>query len=153
MPNVRQLTPQDVLFVGGETSKIYQHAVGLILLDGSDRPGFGFEAFRRHMEERVGSIPQFRWKLHEVPLGLDLPYWVEDGHFSFDHHIRRIAVPSPGDREALGELVSYLYCKHLDRNRPLWEAWFIEGLADGQYATVHKMHHCMMINFLKFRKL
>lgn len=144
MPNLRQLTPQDVLFVGGETSNIYQHTVGLILLDSSDRPGFGFEAFRRHMEERAGSIPQFRWKLHEVPLGLDLPYWIEDGHFSFDHHIRRIAVPSPGDREALGELVSYLYCKHLDRNRPLWEAWFIEGLADGQYAVVHKMHHCMM---------
>ena len=144
MPNLRQLTPQDVLFVGGETSTIYQHTAGLILIDSSDRPGFGFEAFRRHEEERIGSIPHFRWKLHEVPLGLDLPYWVEDDHFSFDHHIRRIAVPSPGDREALGELVSYLYCKHLDRNRPLWEAWFIEGLADGQYAVVHKMHHCMM---------
>jgi len=144
MQTLRQLTPQDVLFVGGETSTIYQHTVGLMLIDASDRPGFGFEAFRRHTEERVGSIPHFRWKLHEVPLGLDLPYWVEDDHFSFDHHIRRIAVPSPGDREALGELVSYLYCNHLDRNRPLWEAWFIEGLADGQFAAVHKMHHCMM---------
>jgi diacylglycerol O-acyltransferase / wax synthase len=120
MTKYRQLTPQDVMFVGGETPNVYQHTVGLILLDSSDNPGFGFEVYRRKMEERLAHIPQFHWKLHEVPLGLDLPYWVEDENFSFDHHIRRIAVPSPGDREALGELVSYLYCRHLDRSRPLW---------------------------------
>ena len=144
MQTLRQLTPQDVLFVGGETPRIYQHTVGLMLIDGRDRPGFGFEAFRRHTQERLGRIPHFRWKLHEVPLGLDLPYWVEDDRFSFDYHIRRIAVPSPGNREALAEVVSYLYSSHLDRNRPLWEAWFIEGMPDGQFAVVHKMHHCMM---------
>ena len=144
MKKLRQLTPQDVLFVGGETAKMYQHTAGLVLLDSSGRPDFGFEAFRRHIEERVGGVPQFRWKLHEVPLGLDLPYWVEDEHFNFDHHIRRIAVSPPGDPQALGELVAYLYSKHLDRNRPLWEMWFIEGVADGQYAVLQKMHHCMM---------
>src|SRR3990172_2528307 len=144
MRKLRQLTPQEVLFVGGETPTVYQHASGLTLLDASERPDFGFEAFRRHLEERLGSIPQFRWRLHEVPLGLDLPYWVEDETFSFDHHIRRIAVPSPGDRKALGEVVSYLYSRHLDRSRPLWETWFIEGLADGQYGLFTKLHHCMM---------
>jgi diacylglycerol O-acyltransferase / wax synthase len=144
MTKFRQLTPQDVMFVGGETPNVYQHTAGLILLDSSDRPDFGFQAFRRHTQERVALIPHFHWKLHEVPMGLDLPYWVEDEHFSYDHHIRRIAVPSPGDREALAELVAYLYCRHLDRSRPLWEAWFIEGLADGKYAVLQKMHHCMM---------
>ena len=98
MKKLRQLTPQDVLFVGGETAKMYQHTGGLVLLDSRGRPDFGFEAFRRHIEERVGGVPQFRWKLHEVPLGLDLPYWVEDEHFNFDHHIRRIAVPPRGIR-------------------------------------------------------
>jgi WS/DGAT/MGAT family acyltransferase len=138
------LTQQETFFVGGETDNVYQHTGGLVLLDVRDRPGFGYETFRRHLEERIGDIPHFRWKLHEVPLGLDLPYWVEDEHFSFDHHIRRIAVPSPGDRAALAELVAYLYSRHLDRKRPLWETWFVEGLGDGQFALVQKLHHCLM---------
>ena len=96
------------------------------------------------MIERVSLVPHFRWKLCEVPLGLDLPYWVEDENFSYQHHIKRIAVPSPGDREALSEVVSHLYSKHLDRSRPLWEIWFIEGLADGKFAILQKLHHCMM---------
>lgn len=144
MAKPRQLTPRDVMFVGGETSKIYQHTGGLTLLDASSRPGFGFDSLRRHLEERLALIPPFRWKLHEVPLGLDLPYWVEDESFSFDHHIHRIAVPSPGDRELLGELVAYLYSRHVDRSRPPWEVWFIEGLEHGQYALFTKLHHSMM---------
>ena len=144
MAQLRQLTPREVLLVGGENSRVYQHTAGLTLLDASMTPGFCYEFFRQHLEQRLSSIPHFRWKLHEVALGLDLPYWVEDENFSFDHHIRRIAVPAPGDEKALAEVVSYLYCRHLDRNRPLWETWFIEGLADGQYALVQKLHHCMM---------
>ena len=144
MHQPRQLTPQETFFVGGETDSVYQHTGGLVLLDARGRPEFGYETFRRHLEERIGGIPQFRWKLHEVPLGLDLPYWVEDEHFSFDHHVRRIAVPSPGDRKALGELVAFLYSRHLDRKRPLWETWFVEGLGDRQFALVQKLHHCMM---------
>ena len=144
MAVIKQLTPDTTFFIGGETSCVYQHNGGLVLIDGKGRQDCGFDSFKRHLVERIGNIPQFRWKLHEVPLGLDLPYWVEDGHFSFDHHIRRIAVPSPGDRVALSELVSYLYSKHMDRSRPLWETWFVEGLADGQFAVLQKLHHCMM---------
>jgi diacylglycerol O-acyltransferase len=144
MSGLKQLTPQEVLFVGGETSTIYQHAAGLIVLDGRDTPGFGFESVRAHLVDRLGRIPHFRWRLHEVPLGLDLPYWAEDDRFDVDHHIHRIAVPSPGDREALSELVGYLYSRHLDRHRPLWEVWIIEGLADGRTGLFTKLHHCMM---------
>ncbi len=144
MKKLKQLTPQEVMFIGGETPNIYQHTAGLIMLDSSDRPGFGFEIYRQHLEERLSHVPQFRWRLYEVPLGLDLPYWVEDEDFSFDHHIRRIAVPSPGDKAALTELVSFLYAKHMDRHRPLWEVWFIEGLEGGDYAVLQKQHHCMM---------
>lgn len=141
---VRQLTPREVVFVGGETATIYQHTAGVILLDAADRPDFGFESFRAHLEDRLGRVPHFRWRLHEVPFSLDLPYWVEDDDFDFDRHIRRIALPAPGDRRALGELVAYLYSRHLDRARPLWEAWFIEGLEDGRYAFFTKLHHSMM---------
>ncbi len=144
MSKLRQLTKQDVLFVGGENASVYQHTAGLVLLDSSGQPDFSFKVFREHVIERVGQIPHFHWKLHEVPLGLDLPYWVDDDNFSYKHHIKRIAVPSPGDREALGELVAHLYSKHLDRSRPLWEIWFIEGLSGGKFAILQKLHHCMM---------
>jgi len=144
MKKVRQLTSKEVIFVGGETPSIYQHTGGLLILDASNCPGFGYETFRAYSESSLGELPQFRWRLHQVPLGLDLPYWVEDENFNFDRHLRRIAVPSPGDDAALAELVGYLYSKHMDRSAALWEAWFIEGLADGRFAVFHKVHHCLM---------
>ena len=63
------------------------------------------------MVQRIREVPHFRWKLHEVPMGLDLPYWVEDENFRYENHFKRIAVPSPGDREALSELVAHLYSR------------------------------------------
>jgi len=144
MTKLRQLTPNETLFIGGETSNVYQHTGGLVLLDARDRPEFCFESFKAHYAKRLESVPHFRWKLHEVPLNLDLPYWVEDENFSIDHHVRRIAVPSPGNREALADLAGYLYSKHLDRSRPLWETWFIEGLPNRQFALLQKLHHCIM---------
>jgi WS/DGAT/MGAT family acyltransferase len=144
MSDLRQLNKEDVLFVAGESDRVYQHTAGLVLLDSSTRPGFNYQTFREHVEQRISQIPHFHWKLHEVPLGLDLPYWVDDDNFSYDHHIKRIAVPAPGDREALGEVVAHLYSRHLDRSRPLWEMWFIEGLEGGKFAILQKLHHCLM---------
>ena len=94
MSELRQLTRQDVLFVGGETARVYQHTAGLVLLDNRGRPDFNFKAFREHVIERVGQIPHFHWKLHEVPLGLDLPYWVDDDNFNYEHHIKPLVWPS-----------------------------------------------------------
>lgn len=144
MLRLKQLRKQDVLFVAGESAEVYQHTAGLVILDASGREDFSFDSFREQLTERIGQVPHFHWKLCEVPLGLDLPYWVEDENFSYEHHVKRIAVPSPGDREALAKVVCHLYTKHLNRNRPLWEIWFIEGLADGKFAILQKLHHCMM---------
>lgn len=144
MTLITQLSREDVMFVAGETESIYQHVALLATLDTGDRPEFDFEHFRRHCMERVSLIPQFRWKLHTVPMGLDRPYWVEDTQFSFDHHIRHIALPGPGDKATLCEVAAYLYCKHLDRARPLWEMWLIEGLEGGKFAYLQKFHHCLM---------
>ena len=144
MAAVRQLGKQDILFVAGETDTIYHHTVGLVILDTSACPRFSFDYLRKKVIERIRDVPHFRWKLHEVPMGLDLPYWVEDENFRYENHFKRIAVPSPGDRKALSEVVAHLYSRHLDRSKPLWEFWFIEGLAGGKYAIVQKLHHCMM---------
>jgi WS/DGAT/MGAT family acyltransferase len=144
MALVRQLGKEDILFVAGETGKTYHHTAGLVILDTSDCPDFSFDYMREKVIERIRDVPHFRWRLHEVPLALDMPYWVEDEDFRYENHFKRIAVPSPGDREALSEVVAHLYSKHLDRSKPLWEFWFIEGLAGGKYAILQKLHHCMM---------
>ncbi|NND67375.1 MAG: wax ester/triacylglycerol synthase family O-acyltransferase [Halioglobus sp.] len=144
MPRLNQLSREDVMFVAGETESIYQHVAGLVILDTSNCPDFNYNYFRRHCEERISLIPHFRWKLHAVPLGLDRPYWVEDEHFSFDHHIRRVALPAPGDRATLCEVAASLYANHLDHSKPLWEMWLIEGLEGGGFAYLQKFHHCMM---------
>ena len=144
MNSPRQLSETDVLFIAGENDKVYHHTAGLVMLDTSAKPQFDFEYFRRRTSERMDLIPHFRWKLQEVPLNLDLPYWVEDENFSYDNHFKRIAVPQPGDREALAEVASYIFSRHLDRSRPLWEMWYIEGLEGGRVAILQKLHHCMM---------
>jgi diacylglycerol O-acyltransferase / wax synthase len=144
MAVVRQLGKEDILFVAGETDRVYHHTVGLVILDTSDCSRFDFEYLREKVIERIRDVPHFRWRLHQVPMALDLPYWVEDEDFRYEDHFKRIAVPSPGDKQALSEVVAHLYSKHLDRDKPLWEFWFIEGLAGGKYAIVQKLHHCMM---------
>jgi WS/DGAT/MGAT family acyltransferase len=144
MPTVKQLNKEDVMFVAGETDTIYQHVAALIVLDGNDRPEFNFESFRQRCIDRISLLPQFQWKLHEVPMGLDRPYWVEDENFSYDHHIKHIAIPSPGDSAALSEVAAHLYSRTLDRSKPLWELWLIEGLEGGKFAFLQKFHHCMM---------
>ncbi len=144
MNEVRQLSPSEVVFIGGELPSFYQHTGGLTVLEPVDGVELSYERFRAQVEERLGAIPQFRWRLHEVPFGLDLPYWVEDEDFSFDRHIRRVAVPAPGDRNAVAELVAYLYSRRLERNHPLWEIWFLEGLEGGQSALFAKLHHSLM---------
>jgi diacylglycerol O-acyltransferase / wax synthase len=144
MTLIKQLSKEDVMFVAGETDSIYQHVGVLMILDSSDQPDFNFERFRQNCIERIDLIPHFRWKLHTVPMGLDRPYWIEDQNFNYDHHIKHIALPQPGDDKTLCEVAAHLYSKHLDRNKPLWESWLIEGLEGGKYAYFQKFHHCMM---------
>jgi diacylglycerol O-acyltransferase / wax synthase len=144
MAGLKQLGKEDILFVAGETDNVYHHTAGLVILDTSDCRRFDFDYLKKSVIERIRDVPHFRWKLHQVPMGLDLPYWVEDENFSYDNHFKRIALPSPGDRQALAEVVAHLYSRHLDRSKPLWEIWFIEGLVGGKYAIVQKLHHCMM---------
>ncbi|MDJ0853471.1 MAG: wax ester/triacylglycerol synthase family O-acyltransferase [Myxococcota bacterium] len=141
---MRQLAPLDAVFVSLETPDSPTHIGGLTLLDPSTSPEFGFERLREIVGSRLALSPRFGWKLREVPFGLDLPYWVDHERFDLDDHVRRIAVPSPGGMNELTELAGYLFSQPLDRNRPLWEVWFIEGVEGGRTALVMKMHHCLM---------
>ena len=144
MSSTKQLSDTDTLFVAGETETILNHTAGLMILKPRGRRKLSFEDFCEKVTERMSLVPQFGWKLHPVPGGLDLPYWVEDEDFDPRRHIRRIAVPTPGDEQALAEVASVLFSRPHDRRRPLWEVWFIEGLSRGRCAAMIKMHHCLM---------
>ncbi|HEX4976626.1 MAG TPA: wax ester/triacylglycerol synthase family O-acyltransferase, partial [Nocardioides sp.] len=139
---MRQLTPLDAQFLNAESGTTVAHVGSVVLLDPSTYDGeWGLEAVRTVYEQRLHLVPLLRQRLVEVPLGLGRPYWVDDPHFDIEFHLRELALPSPGNREQLGEQVARIHARPLDRTRPLWEAYVITGLEDGKAAFYTKVHH------------
>jgi WS/DGAT/MGAT family acyltransferase len=143
---VRQLTSLDAQFLAVESGRTYGHVGSLCTLDPSTAPGG--ELTVKDLCDRVGErlhlLPPFRWRLVEVPLGIDLPYWIEDPDFDLDFHIRESAVPPPGNDRKLGETVARIFARPLDRSRPLWELYLIHGLPEGRVALLTKVHHAVV---------
>lgn len=145
---MHQLSGLDQGFLHLETANSPMHIAGLCFYKpvAADRP-FSFEAIRQGIEERLHLARTFRQRLVEVPLSLDRAYWIEDPDFDLDYHLRHVAVPSPGDWSSLVTMVSRILSHPLDRTRPLWEFYVIEGLdgigwlPPGSYATLVKIHH------------
>jgi diacylglycerol O-acyltransferase len=96
------------------------------------------------MEERLPLLPPFRWRLAEVPFGLDYPYWIDDPDFDLEYHVRELALPPPGDERQLSEQVARIMARPLDRARPLWELYLIHGLEDGNVGMLTKIHHSVI---------
>jgi WS/DGAT/MGAT family acyltransferase len=139
---MQRLTGLDATFLYMETPTSPMHVASLMILDPSTSPDeFTFEKVRRLYENRLHLAPPFRRRLVEVPFGLHHPVWIEDPDFDLDWHLRHIAVPKPGTMKELQELVGHLVAMPLDRSRPLWEMWLIEGLEGGYVATLSKVHH------------
>lgn len=139
---MQQLTGIDASFLHMETPTTYGHVSSLTVYDPAGAPGGGgYEVTRRIVESRLHLLAPLRRRLVEVPLGLDLPYWAEDPDFDLDFHVRHHAVPPPGDDRQLAEVVSRIVARPLDRTRPLWELYVIEGLEHGYVAQLTKMHH------------
>ncbi len=93
---------------------------------------------------KLALVPRYRQKVRFVPLGLGRPVWVDDPHFSLSYHLRHIALPAPGDDEQIQSMAARVFAQHLDRNKPLWEIWMVEGLSGGRWALLSKVHHCMV---------
>ena len=137
---MQQLTGLDNSFLAMETPATYGHVTSLAIFEPGEQ-ALDFGRVRELLIERLHLVAPFRRRMVSVPLGLDHPYWIEDPDFDLDYHLRHIAVPPPGDERQLADLASQLAAKHLDRRRPLWEMYVIEGLAGGAVAEVTKIHH------------
>lgn len=139
---MQRLSGLDASFLYLETSTQLLHVCGLIVLDTSTVPGgYSYGRLKEELGIRTEAIPSFRRKLQDSRFNLDHPVWVDDADFDIDRHCHRVAVPAPGGREELAELCGNIAGQPLDRARPLWEMWVIEGLDDGSVAVMSKMHH------------
>lgn len=139
---MQRLTGLDATFLYMETPASPMHVASLMILDPTGKEGgWAFDDVVSVYRERLHLAPPFRRRLVNVPFELHHPLWIEDPDFDLNWHVRHIAVPPPGTREQLETLAAHLMSIPLDRNRPLWEAWIIEGLEDGKVAVITKVHH------------
>ncbi|MCB0994067.1 MAG: wax ester/triacylglycerol synthase family O-acyltransferase [Acidimicrobiales bacterium] len=141
---VQRLSGTDALFLSAETPAWLQSVGGLTILDPADSPDFSYDAVVANLRERIALVPKLRWKLRSVPLGLDRPVWVADRDFDLDNHLHRVTVPRPGGRRETAEVVGKILGHQIDRSRPLWELWYLDGIVNGRVAMVMKYHHCML---------
>lgn len=143
---MRQLTSLDTQFLAIEDSRHTGHVAGLAILDPSTAPGgrLGCGEVKELLRERLPMLPPMRWRVAEVPFNLDYPYWVEDEEFDLDYHVRELALAAPGSDRQLAQQVSRIVSRPLDRARPLWELYLIEGLESGHVAMLTKIHHAVI---------
>ncbi|MGI9667967.1 MAG: WS/DGAT/MGAT family O-acyltransferase [Acidimicrobiia bacterium] len=141
-----RLSNLDASFLALEGRSTHMH-VGAVAIFGpgptTGDDGVDIDTIRNLIESRLDSIPRYRQRLATVPLE-GHPVWVDDEHFHIGYHVRHIALPNPGTTDQLKSLVGRLMSQQLDRTRPLWELFVVEGLEDGGFAVVTKIHHCMI---------
>jgi diacylglycerol O-acyltransferase len=139
---MERLSGLDAAFLALETPSSHMHVMAAMVLDPGERPGgFNVDALRALVAERLPRLEPFRRRVVEVPFGMHHPVWIEDPDFDLDYHVRRAAVPAPGSLHELAELTAEIAGRPLDRHRPLWELWVVEGLEHGYVGVIAKMHH------------
>lgn len=145
--NYERLSAQDASFLMAERPTAHMHVAGTQIFDAGPlaRPdgGIDFQAFRRAIESVLHLLPRYRQRLKWIPLE-NHPVWVDDRQFSLGYHLRHTALPRPGTEEQLKQLAARIMAQQLDRARPLWEIWLVEGLEGNRFAVITKVHHCMM---------
>lgn len=135
-----RLTPLDAWFLHVEDGVDHMHMALVGVLEG---PCPDHDAVLADVAGRLDRVPRYRQRVQWHRLGITAPVWVDDPHFDVADHVRRATVPAPGDDAALARRVGQLIERELDRTRPLWEIWVVDGLADGTWATVIKVHHSL----------
>lgn len=136
-----RLSGLDTSFLRLEDGRAHMHVASLTVFDG---PPPGFADLCDHVEGRLDLVPRYRQRVAEVPAQQGRPVWVDDPHFNLRYHLRHTALPHPGGDEELRRLAGRVFALRLDRDRPLWEIWMVEGLRDGRWAMLSKTHHALV---------
>lgn len=137
----------DASFLALESRASHMHVAGVALFDAaplkSDDGGIDIDRIKAHIRSKLQYIPRYRQRLEWVPYDRR-PVWVDDGEFTFDYHVRHTSLPKPGRDQQLKELAGRVVSNKLDRHKPLWELWVVEGLSEDRFAIIAKIHHCMI---------
>jgi diacylglycerol O-acyltransferase / wax synthase len=136
-----RLTAIDASFLHQEGATSHMHVGGLSIIEGPPPP---FEDFLDSLRARLHLVPRYRQKLTVPPLETGRPLWVDDPDFNIEYHVRQSALPRPGGEEQLMRLVGRLFSQQLDRSKPLWETWLVEGLEGNRFALISKTHHALI---------
>jgi diacylglycerol O-acyltransferase len=136
-----RLTGLDASFLHLEDASAHMHVAGVMLFEGPPPP---YEELLEVFERRLPLVPRYRQRLAFVPLGQGRPRWVDDPHLNLRYHVRSTALPSPGSEEQLQNLAGRVFSQQLDRDKPLWEVWLVEGLEGDRFAMLSKTHHALV---------
>ena len=138
-----RLNALDAVFVDAEDADphVSMAIASIAVFEG---PAPAHEEFLAYLAGRLPLVPRYRHKLRTIPFRLGRPVWVEDPDFDLRYHVRRTALPAPGGDRQLADLMARVMSQRLDRDHPLWEYWVVEGLAEGRWALISKVHHCMV---------
>src|ERR1700686_1213408 len=139
--NLDRLTPVDASFLHQEGPTSHMHVGGLTIVEG---PPPSVEEFLEQIRLRLHLVPRYRHKLAFPALDSGRPVWIDDPSFNLGYHVRHTALPTPGTWEQLQELTARIFSQQLDRSKPLWEMWLIEGLEDDRFALITKTHHSLL---------
>jgi WS/DGAT/MGAT family acyltransferase len=138
---MQTMSSLDASFLHVEDAVTHMHIGSVGIFEG---PAPGPGEVQAAVAARLPLVPRYRQKVRFVPLALGRPTWVDDQHFNLEYHVRRTALPAPGGDQELRNLVGRVMSQQLDRAKPLWEMWVAEGLDDGRWAMISKVHHCMV---------
>src|SRR6478736_1818192 len=136
-----RLTPVDAAFLHQEGPVSHMHIGGVTIVEG---PPPAMEEFLEQIRRRLHLVPRYRQKLAHMALDSGRPVWIDDPSFNLEYHIRHTALPTPGRWEQLCSLTARIFSQQLDRSKPLWEMWLIEGLEDDRFALITKTHHSLI---------
>src|SRR4051794_23307298 len=136
-----RLSALDVSFLTNETSSAHMHVGAVMIFEG---PPPSYDDLAEHVRSRLHLVPRFRQKLAYPPAQIGRPFWVDDPSFNLEYHIRHSALPAPGSEEQLRRMTGRIFSQQLDRSKPLWELWLVQGLTRKRFALLTKTHHALV---------
>src|SRR3954463_7760743 len=136
-----RLTAVDASFLAQEGASSHMHVGAVMIFEG---PPPGYDDFVTQIRSRLHLVPRYRQKLPSPPLETGRPVWIDDPSFNLEYHVRHTALPAPGTEDQLRALAARIHSQQLDRAKPLWETWLVQGLEHDRFALISKSHHALV---------